>query len=44
MIVTFRKDSNEIIIAEIGFKLVGFHQHRVTFDEIVVEGCLLYHL
>ena len=36
--------ADEIVIAEVGFELIGLHQHRVSFDEVVVKGGLLHHL
>lgn len=44
MILAFGEDTDEIVVSEVGFELIGLYQHRVSFDEIVVKGGLLHHL
>ena len=44
MILAFGEDADEIVVSEVGLELIGLHQHRISFDEIVVKGGLLHHL
>ena len=43
MVVALGEDADEIIVAEVFLELIGFHQHRISLDKIVVEGGLLDH-
>ena len=44
VVFTGSEDSHKVIVSKLGLEFVSLHQHGVPFDEIVVEGCLLYHL